>query len=236
MTEAYREEPLGQDDDFDLPAPTIAWDDPEFTGDSPLDEVHEEGELIELRAGRDDSSSESQAESVDEPDVPAKTVSKERGTATTASTSAKRKLGQRALLSAEQEVELAKRIERGDLEAKDRMIESNIRLVYSIAHRYKNKGLEDDDLHSEGMFGLIRAAEKFDYRRGFKFSTYATWWIRQALMRGLADKSRTIRIPVHQVEKVLKINKAERENLSHSLLMIPPTPKLLSVPVMTSIL
>src|ERR687884_653224 len=119
--------------------------------------------------------------------------------------------GRYPLLTAEEEVELAKRIERGDKEAKDRMVNSNLRLVVSIAKRYQGHGLSLLDLIQEGIIGLIRAAEKFDWRRGYKFSTYATWWIRQAVQRGVANKSRTIRIPVHIVEREQKIARAERE-------------------------
>ncbi len=119
-------------------------------------------------------------------------------------------IGKVRLLTAQEEVDLAKRIERGDLDAKQKMVESNLRLVVSIAKNYRNQGLPFLDLIQEGTLGLIRAAEKFDYRRGFKFSTYATWWIRQAIARALADKARTIRIPVHIVEKLNKIGRAER--------------------------
>jgi RNA polymerase primary sigma factor len=121
--------------------------------------------------------------------------------------------GRYPLLTAAEEVELAKRIELGDKEAKDRMVNSNLRLVVSIAKKYQGHGLSLLDLIQEGIIGLIRAAEKFDWRRGFKFSTYATWWIRQAVQRGVANKSRTIRIPVHIVEREQKIARAERELL-----------------------
>ena len=134
--------------------------------------------------------------------------------------------GKYALLSAAEEVELAKRIESGDVEAKNRMINSNLRLVVSIAKKYQGHGLSLLDLIQEGVIGLIRAVEKFDWRRGYKFSTYATWWIRQAVQRGVANKSRTIRIPVHIADREQKIGRAERELMAK--LGRPPTDEEIS--------
>ena len=129
--------------------------------------------------------------------------------------------GRYPLLTAAQEVELAKRIEAGDKRAKDLLVNSNLRLVVSIAKRYQGHGLTLLDLIQEGIIGLMRAAEKFDWRKGFKFSTYATWWIRQAVQRGVATKARTIRIPVHVVEREQRISRAERELIA--TLERPPT-------------
>jgi len=124
-----------------------------------------------------------------------------------------KEIGRVPLLTAEQEVSLAKRIERGDLEAKRRLIEANLRLVVSIAKRYVGRGMPFLDLIQEGNLGLIRAVEKFDYRKGFKFSTYATWWIRQAVTRAIADQARTIRIPVHMVETINRLIRVQRQLL-----------------------
>ena len=134
-----------------------------------------------------------------------------------------RSIGRVPLLTAEDEVHLAKRIERGDMMAKQHMVEANLRLVVSIAKGYLGRGLTFLDLIQEGSLGLIRAVEKFDYRRGYKFSTYATWWIRQAVTRAIADKGRTIRIPVHMVEKLNKVIHVERQLIQQ--LGREPTPE-----------
>src|SRR5687768_10274211 len=138
-----------------------------------------------------------------------------------------REIGKVPLLTADQEVYLAKRIERGDMGAKTHMIEANLRLVVSIAKSYLGRGLTFLDLIQEGSLGLIRAVEKFDYRKGYKFSTYATWWIRQAVTRAIADKARTIRIPVHMVEKLNKVVHIERQLVQR--LGREPTPEEIAV-------
>jgi RNA polymerase primary sigma factor len=144
-----------------------------------------------------------------------------------------RSIGRVDLLTAEQEVVLARRIERGDMEAKQQMIEANLRLVVSIAKSYLGRGLTFLDLIQEGSMGLIRAVEKFDYRRGYKFSTYATWWIRQAVTRAIADKGRTIRIPVHMVEKLNKVVHVERQLVQQ--LGREPTPEEIAAELETTV-
>ena len=124
-----------------------------------------------------------------------------------------KEIGKVPLLSAEEEIELAKKMEMGDLEAKQRLAEANLRLVVSIAKRYVGRGMLFLDLIQEGNLGLIKAVEKFDYRKGYKFSTYATWWIRQAITRAIADQARTIRIPVHMVETINKLIRVSRQLL-----------------------
>jgi RNA polymerase primary sigma factor len=134
-----------------------------------------------------------------------------------------KEIGRVPLLTAEEEVELAKRIEEGDEEAKRRLAEANLRLVVSIAKRYVGRGMQFLDLIQEGNLGLIKAVEKFDFRKGFKFSTYATWWIRQAITRAIADQARTIRIPVHMVETINKLIRVSRQLLQE--LGREPTPE-----------
>ena len=151
---------------------------------------------------------------VEEPKVPQGPTAEQRRMAYEGTTDSLQlflhEVGRYPLLTKADEIRLAKRVERGDLNAKRQMVESNLRLVVSIAKNYRGQGLGFLDLIQEGILGLIRAVEKFDWRRDLKFSTYATWWIRQAVARALADKSRTIRLPVHVVERLQKINRAER--------------------------
>src|SRR5471032_1279714 len=183
-----------KDEDDEPAAPAIEEDEEETT---PLDEP-------EAEQGRDFFASLEEApEEVEEPGAPEFSADSLQLFL--------KDVGKVSLLTAAQEVELAKRIERGDHAAKQEMVEANLRLVVSIAKRYRNQGLPFLDLIQEGTIGLVRAAEKFDWRKGYKFSTYATWWIRQAVARALADKARTIRMPVHVVEKLNKIVRAERK-------------------------
>jgi RNA polymerase primary sigma factor len=180
--------------------PVIAVDDSAEDDETPLDEL-----AVDAEAGADFYSALDglHAEEVDEPGA--------FEFSTDSMQLFLRDIGRVELLTAAQEVELAKRIERGDHRAKQEMVEANLRLVVSIAKRYRNQGLPFLDLIQEGTIGLVRAAEKFDWRKGYKFSTYATWWIRQAVARALADKARTIRMPVHVVEKLNKIVRSERK-------------------------
>ena len=134
-----------------------------------------------------------------------------------------KEIGKVSLLTADEEIELAKRMEQGDEEAKKRLVEANLRLVVSIAKRYVGRGMLFLDLIQEGNLGLIKAVEKFDYRKGYKFSTYATWWIRQAITRAIADQARTIRIPVHMVETINKLIRVSRQLLQE--LGREPTPE-----------
>jgi len=173
-----------------------------------VDALYRELETRQIDVVNDLEESERAQEQEPAPEPPPLQVSWE--TTTDALQLFLREAGRHPLLTAAQEVELAKKIEAGDPQAKQRMIQSNLRLVVSIAKNYRNQGLPFLDLIQEGTLGLIRAVEKFDWRRGFKFSTYATWWIRQAVARALADKARTIRMPVHIVERLQKINRAER--------------------------
>ncbi|MBO5552276.1 MAG: RNA polymerase sigma factor RpoD [Lachnospiraceae bacterium] len=138
-----------------------------------------------------------------------------------------KEIGKVPLLSAEEEVELAKRMELGDQESKNKLAEANLRLVVSIAKRYVGRGMLFLDLIQEGNLGLIKAVEKFDYRKGYKFSTYATWWIRQAITRAIADQARTIRIPVHMVETINKLNRVEKQLLQE--IGRVPTPEEIAV-------
>lgn len=159
-------------------------------------------------------------EEEEQPDTP-----QERGSADDSVKIYLQQIGRVKLLSGEEEIELAKRIAEGDQEAKARLVQANLRLVVSIAKKYIGRGLSFLDLIQEGNLGLIRAAEKFDYKRGFKFSTYATWWIQQSITRGIADKSRTIRLPVHMIETIGRLKKATRD-LNHELGRTPTKEEL----------
>jgi RNA polymerase primary sigma factor len=172
-----------------------------------IDAVHRELETRQIDVVNDLEENDRAPEPAPEPPPPLQVTWE---TTTDALQLFLREAGRHRLLTAAQEVELAKKIEAGDPQAKQRMIQSNLRLVVSIAKNYRNQGLPFLDLIQEGTLGLIRAVEKFDWRRGYKFSTYATWWIRQAVARALADKARTIRMPVHIVERLQKMNRAER--------------------------
>ena len=137
-----------------------------------------------------------------------------------------KEIGKIPLLSTEEEIELAKRMEKGDEEARKKLAEANLRLVVSIAKRYAGRGMQFLDLIQEGNLGLIKAVEKFDYRKGYKFSTYATWWIRQAITRAIADQARTIRIPVHMVETINRLIRTSRQMVQE--LGREPTPEELA--------
>ncbi|WP_303673343.1 sigma-70 family RNA polymerase sigma factor [Vampirovibrio chlorellavorus] len=152
-------------------------------------------------------------------------VQAERGSADDSVKIYLQQIGKVKLLNSEQEIELAKRIAEGDEVAKGQLVKANLRLVVSIAKKYIGRGLSFLDLIQEGNLGLIRAAEKFDYKRGFKFSTYATWWIQQSITRGIADKSRTIRLPVHMIETIGRLKKVTRD-LSHDLGRTPTKEEL----------
>jgi RNA polymerase primary sigma factor len=198
-----------------------------------IDVVDADGKLAKSEAGTVERASQQAAEP--EPEAPRKKVEVDL-TVEPSLDSLRlylRSIGRVNLLTADQEVTLAKRIERGDMTAKQQMIEANLRLVVSIAKSYLGRGLTFLDLIQEGSMGLIRAVEKFDYRRGYKFSTYATWWIRQAVTRAIADKGRTIRIPVHMVEKLNKVVHVERQLVQ--TLGREPTPDEIAVELETTV-
>jgi RNA polymerase primary sigma factor len=176
--------------------------------DQQVEEVHRALEAADVRVVADDDDDDDAVEERPALDLSTREVS------TDTLQLFLKDIGKVPLLTAAQEIELAKRIEKGDQRAKQHMIEANLRLVVSIAKNYRNQGLPFLDLIQEGTIGLVRAAEKFDYRKGYKFSTYATWWIRQAVARALADKGRTIRMPVHVVEKLNKVARIERRLLA----------------------
>jgi len=187
-------------------------DQPEATDSGEAFDEPEEAELLDLQSELD---SEPPATKENAKQATVQAIEDARSTGNYAAVDALQlylqQIGKIDLLTAKQEVELAKRIERGDLEAKSHMIEANLRLVVSNAKKYRGHGLDFLDLIQEGSLGLIRATEKFDWRKGYKFSTYGTWWIRQAIARGIANQSNTIRTPVHIVERLTRLAKVEKE-------------------------
>ena len=182
---------------------------------------------IDILEGDETSRAEAEAKGEAEEETPAKLDLSVKTTTSDPVRMYLKEIGKVPLLTAEQEVSLAKRIERKDMAAKTQLTEANLRLVVSIARRYAGRGLSLLDLIQEGNLGLIRAVEKFDYRRGYKFSTYATWWIRQAITRAIADQARTIRIPVHMVETINKLIRIQRHLLQE--LGRDPTPEEIAV-------
>lgn len=177
-------------------------------------------EMLDEEAGTDDASEDDNERGPEEEDEPETDDSPdpyiEKGRRKTVGDSVKvylKEIGQIALLSAQQEYEVAKKVAEGDKEAKDLLISSNLRLVVAMAKEYLNRGLSFQDLIQEGNIGLMRAVEKFDYSKGFRFSTYATWWIRQSMVRAIADQSHDIRLPVHMTEQITRVKKVERQLL-----------------------
>lgn len=168
---------------------------------------------------------EEEEDDEDKPDGEESVAPSERGTADDSVKIYLQQIGRVKLLTSEEEIELAKRIAEGDEKAKAQLVKANLRLVVSIAKKYIGRGLSFLDLVQEGNLGLIRAAEKFDYKRGFKFSTYATWWIQQSITRGIADKSRTIRLPVHMIETIGRLKKVMRD-MTHELNRAPTKEEL----------
>jgi len=175
------------------------WKERQSNNENPVKEIHVEVEIDDSDEEKEEKEEDPEAKTIDLSEISNDSVRMYLN-----------EIGRIPLLIAQEEVDLAKRIEKGDLAAKQKLAESNLRLVVSIAKRYIGRGLQFLDLMQEGNFGLLRAVEKFDYRKGFKFSTYATWWIRQAITRAIADQARTIRIPVHMVERINKLTHTQR--------------------------
>ena len=210
----------------------------DFFSDIPLEEEHFEKilEMLEqsgvdvLRITEDDDVPEEEMMLIDEEDVDVENIDLSVPDGVSIEDPVRmylKEIGKVPLLSAEEEIELAKKMELGDQEAKKRLAEANLRLVVSIAKRYVGRGMLFLDLIQEGNLGLIKAVEKFDYRKGYKFSTYATWWIRQAITRAIADQARTIRIPVHMVETINKLIRVSRQLLQE--LGREPSPEEIAV-------